>query len=191
MTLQRWMLVPALVAGWLAAAGPASAAVNDEAGLFSADAIKRADQTIQKIQREYGTGLTVDTVPRIPANLEGKFKQLGKDEFFRDWAESKAKRERDKGIYVLICKSPGRVEALVDAQTREKNFTYRNRDELVKKMLAQFGEKKWDAEQINGFTGQTLYPVLRRAAPHYDDPEFRRAAARLPVLPSADPARVR
>ena len=54
-----------------------------------------------------------------------------------------------------------------------------------------FGEKKWDAEQINGFTGQTLYPVLRRAAPHYDDPEFRRAAARLPVLPSADPARVR
>jgi hypothetical protein len=54
-----------------------------------------------------------------------------------------------------------------------------------------FGEKKWDAEQIGGFNGQALYPVLRRAAPHYDDPEFQRAAARLPVLPAADLARLR
>jgi hypothetical protein len=54
-----------------------------------------------------------------------------------------------------------------------------------------FGEKKWDAEQINGFGGQALFPVLRRAAPHYDDPEFRRAAAWLPALPPGDPQRLR
>jgi hypothetical protein len=151
MSITRWMLAPALVAGWLMAAGPAPAApVNDEAGLFSADAVKKADQVIQKIQRDYGTGLTIDTVPRIPANLEGKFKQLGKDEFFRDWAESKAKRERDKGIYVLICKNPGRVEVLVDEQTRAKNFTLRDRNALVKTMLVRFGEKKWDEGLLDG-----------------------------------------
>lgn len=54
-----------------------------------------------------------------------------------------------------------------------------------------FGEKKWDAEQINGFTAQALYPVLRRAAPRYDDPDVRRAAARLPGLPPADLSRLR
>ena len=54
-----------------------------------------------------------------------------------------------------------------------------------------FGEKKWDAEQIGGFNGQALYPVLRRAAPHYDDPEFRRVAARLPALAPADVANLR
>jgi len=54
-----------------------------------------------------------------------------------------------------------------------------------------FGEKKWDAEQINGFNGQALYPVLRRAAARYDDPEFRHAAARLPALGPADLARLR
>jgi hypothetical protein len=147
MSITRWMLVPAVLAGWFTAAGPAPAAtptVNDEAGLFSADAVRKADQTIAKIQRDYGTGLVIDTVPRIPANLEGKFKQLGKEEFFREWAESKAKRERDKGIFILICKSPGRVEALVDEETRVKNFTYRDRDAMVKKMLSRFSEKKWD-----------------------------------------------
>jgi hypothetical protein len=54
-----------------------------------------------------------------------------------------------------------------------------------------FGEKKWDAEQIGGFNGAALFPLLRRAAPHYDDPDVRRAAARLPALPPADISRLR
>ncbi len=54
-----------------------------------------------------------------------------------------------------------------------------------------FGEKKWNAEQINGFNGSALYSVLRRAAPHYDDPDIRRAVARLPELAAADPMRLR
>jgi Alginate lyase len=54
-----------------------------------------------------------------------------------------------------------------------------------------FGDTKWDAGQINGFTGAALHPVLRRAAPHYDDREFRGAAARLPPLPAADLSRLR
>jgi hypothetical protein len=54
-----------------------------------------------------------------------------------------------------------------------------------------FGDKKWDAQQIGGFNGSALYTVLRRAAPHYVDDEFRRAAARLPPLAAADSLRLR
>jgi hypothetical protein len=54
-----------------------------------------------------------------------------------------------------------------------------------------FGEKKWDAEQINGFSGPALFPVLRRAAPHYDDDVFRRVVARLPELSAVDVGRLR
>jgi hypothetical protein len=54
-----------------------------------------------------------------------------------------------------------------------------------------FGDKKWDAQQINGFNGQALYGVLRRAAPHYKDDEVGRAAARVPALPPADGLRLR
>jgi hypothetical protein len=53
------------------------------------------------------------------------------------------------------------------------------------------GDRKWDAQQINGFNGQVLYPVMRRAAAHYEDAEFRQAAARVPALPPADVSRLR
>jgi Alginate lyase len=54
-----------------------------------------------------------------------------------------------------------------------------------------FGDRKWQDQQINGFNGQALYGVLRRAAPHYKDDEFRRAVVRLPALPPADVLRLR
>jgi len=53
-----------------------------------------------------------------------------------------------------------------------------------------FGDRKWEAEQINGFNGPALYGVLRRAAPHFTDAEFRAATVRLPPLAPADGARL-
>jgi hypothetical protein len=51
-----------------------------------------------------------------------------------------------------------------------------------------FGDKKWDAEQISAFNPQALHQVLRRAAPHYGDEEFRRVVGRLPAIPPSDVA---
>jgi hypothetical protein len=51
-----------------------------------------------------------------------------------------------------------------------------------------FGDKKWDAQQINGFNGSALYVVLRRAAAHYDDDAFRKVVARVPPATSTDRA---
>jgi hypothetical protein len=49
-----------------------------------------------------------------------------------------------------------------------------------------FGDKKWEFEQINAFNGSSLFAVLRRAAAHYDDAEFRAAAKRLPPIGSSE-----
>jgi hypothetical protein len=49
-----------------------------------------------------------------------------------------------------------------------------------------FGDKKWDFEQINSFSGASLFGVLRRAAGHYDDAEFEAAVKRLPAVNSTD-----
>jgi hypothetical protein len=54
-----------------------------------------------------------------------------------------------------------------------------------------FGEKRWEAPQINGFNGEALHTVLRRAGAHYDDEELRRAVARLPPLAPAHRLRLR
>jgi hypothetical protein len=49
-----------------------------------------------------------------------------------------------------------------------------------------FGEKKWDAQQINAFNPQGLHGVLRRAGSRYGDAEFQSYVKRLPPRPAAD-----
>jgi hypothetical protein len=52
------------------------------------------------------------------------------------------------------------------------------------------GEAKWPHEQIGNSDPHSLFPVLRRAAVHYRDAEFRRAADRIPPAPETDRARL-
>ena len=48
------------------------------------------------------------------------------------------------------------------------------------------GDAKWPHQQIGNMDPQSLFPVLRRAAPHYRDAEFRRFAERIPSPAAAD-----
>src|SRR5207245_49014 len=82
--------------------------------------------------------------PPNPADLEGKFKELGKEKFFAEWARQRIKELGVNGVYVLVCKSPARLEAEVTENTRKKDFTLADRDRLVKKMAERFREKKFD-----------------------------------------------
>ena len=145
----RWLLIPALLMGWLGLSAEASAAnkfpeIKDEAKLFSADALEKANQKIKEIYREHNKDLAIETVPGIPKDLQEKYKDLGKQKFFVEWAVKRAKDEGVKGIYVLICKEPAHLQIEVDKATRKKAFTLDDRDKLVKKMLAKFGDKKDD-----------------------------------------------
>ena len=49
-----------------------------------------------------------------------------------------------------------------------------------------FGDRKWEFEQINGFNGSALFPIVRRAAPHYEDAEFQAVATRVPPVAPGD-----
>src|SRR5437868_712230 len=81
----RWLLVPALLAGGLGPARPAQAAaprVFDEAKVFSPDAVAKADRAVKELAREYHVPVIIDTVPRIPDDLQAKYKEEGKAKFF-------------------------------------------------------------------------------------------------------------
>lgn len=49
-----------------------------------------------------------------------------------------------------------------------------------------FSDRKWPDRQIGAWTPESLFPVLRRAAPHYTDQEFTRVIARVPAIAAAD-----
>jgi uncharacterized protein len=144
----RSVLVPALLAGWLATAGRAAAVypppVKDEGKFFSAEALDKANRTIRQIYQRFEKDVVIETFPTIPADLEKKYKEEEKASFFNEWARKRAEELGVNGIYILICKKPGRVEVEVGNQTQKKAFTRNDRDRLVQGILKDFKEKKFD-----------------------------------------------
>ena len=142
------VLVPAVLAGWLAAAGVASAVfpppVKDEGKFFSAEALEKANKKIRQIYTDFACDVVVETVPAVPADMEAKYKELGRDKFFLEWAQKRAKEIGVNGVYVLVCKSPGRVEVFLSGPTGKRRFAEGDRDRIVNKMLGPFRDKKFD-----------------------------------------------
>jgi alginate lyase len=77
---------------------------------------------------------------------------------------------------------------LWDYQTTDGRSIRRAIDFLIPFAL---GDRKWPYQQIGEWPAGTLFPVMRRAARHYQDPAYRAAMARVPTLAPADRARLR
>ncbi len=123
----------------------AAARVNDQAGFFSADAIRKANEATAAIARDFGKELAIETLSAVPAEQEERFRTLGKDRFFEEWSRQRAEAERVRGIYILITKKPGHVQVAVDRATRERGFSADDRQRLVKEMTAQLAARQYDA----------------------------------------------
>lgn len=48
------------------------------------------------------------------------------------------------------------------------------------------GDRQWTYQQIGGFEGKSFFPLLRRAAPHYQGDKFKAAELRIPKLEPSD-----
>jgi len=70
--------------------------------------------------------------------------------------------------------------------TRKGSTTPAIRGALLYLAPYALGDTKWSHQQIGGWDPEALFPVLRLAASHYRDPEFRRVTARVPVVGPAD-----
>jgi uncharacterized membrane protein YgcG len=147
MSLRRCRMA-AVLAGWLALAGPAAAVfpppVKDEAKFFSAEALERANKKIRQLYTDFACDVVVETVPAVPADMEAKYKELGRDKFFLQWAGNRARELGVNGVYVLVCKSPGRVEVFLNGPASKRLFGAGARDQIVNKMLGPFRDKKFD-----------------------------------------------
>ena len=146
--------------------GDLAAQVSDEGAFFSAEAVEKADAKIKEIYRDYGRGLLVDTVGKVPDRLQDKYKELGKKDFFTGWARQRAEDARAKGVYVLICREPARLQVEIDRATRVKAFTAEDRERLLKKIVPLLREKQNDAtlSETVDFVQATLKANLGKRA---------------------------
>jgi uncharacterized protein len=167
------LLLAGLVPGGAAVAQQRKAAdpprrVQDDAGLFSEAAVRKANERIAEIKRRYHKDLLIETVERV--TRDGKtvtFKDNAeKHRFFVDLAARKVENARVNGVYVLISEDPKYVQVVEGQVTRERGlFTEKDRDELAKKVIAGLnsGNKDRALENATAFVGRTFEEHKDRA----------------------------
>src|SRR5579875_2331013 len=169
-SISRWLLIPALLIGWLGLSTGAFAAVapviKDDGKFFSAEAVEKANAQIKKIAQDYDKDLLIETFPTIPADLKKDYQPEKKREFFEKWARDRAHDNAVNGVYVLICKTPPHLQVEVGNETQKKAFTVRNRNELAKMLLDKFKAKKYDEGLLEAvdYYGKTLRQNLGRSS---------------------------
>jgi uncharacterized membrane protein YgcG len=121
-----------------------AAAVHDNAGIFSADAVAKAEAAITQIRDRHHRDLRIETFPQLSDEQRAAFDRQGKARFFAQWAADRARNAEVDGVFILICMSPGHVEVVHAGQGSDKVFTARDRDELSPAMGKVLGEKQYD-----------------------------------------------
>jgi uncharacterized protein len=97
MLKSRWLLaLPLVLAATASSAGAAS--IRDDARLFGAEAVRQAEATLSRIERETQLTTTIETID----SLNG--------ESVDDVALQHARRSRTQGIFILIAKQEKKID---------------------------------------------------------------------------------
>jgi uncharacterized protein len=156
------MLAALLAAGWLASPALAEKPAAKKAGvlhvygnadtkLFSDDGIKRAESSMHGAQFEGGMMLTVDTYHEVPASRKAEADRVKNDKgqwrsFMNNWALERAKDDKAKGIYILICQSPGGVAVRSTKQTLDRGFSDSDAEKIQDSLIHAFRESRGKSE---------------------------------------------
>jgi hypothetical protein len=119
---------------------------TDGAKFFSDEAWKQVAAAADKLLKEKGLDLVIETYPAPPKGDAEKVRAMSaadRETFFRDFARERVKAEKLVGLYVVINKSPGSLYV-----ERAEAAGGKVPDEVVTKvkqaLLAAFREKKYD-----------------------------------------------
>jgi uncharacterized membrane protein YgcG len=148
----------------LAVASPAWAVVpeiQDGGGFFKPETIAKANDLLAEIGKKHDKDLLVETYATVPADKVAAVKAMEKDarsQFFQEWANSRARRRRVNGVYILICKEPGHIQVEVGRETQKGAFTTKDRTRLQEILIGAFEKKEYDRGLIEAveFVQKTL-----------------------------------
>lgn len=115
---------------------PGVAHITDDAGLFSTDAKRQAENKMSSSKFDRGLHFSVDTHKSAPDEWRKKYEAAGdKPAVVRDWAKSIATNDREKGPFVLIVramagKATGHTVVLIDTESANRGFGKGDEDAL-------------------------------------------------------------
>jgi uncharacterized membrane protein YgcG len=150
MPFRCWIWIPALIASWLVTPSATIAAtpeVNDDAGFFKPETLRRANRLIRAINSRHHKEVLIQTFQTVPKGKEEEATSKDpamRNRFFSEWGKQNARHARVNGIFILVCRQPGRLEILVSNETRRGAFTAEDLGELTAIIRRSFRNKDFD-----------------------------------------------
>lgn len=151
-----WVLLLSGSPGTLLASG-----IYDNAELFSDAVEKKVLDQFNRIEKESGHETIIESIARVPRTEFTS--QADKDRYFQELLLSTARARKADGAFVLICKTPGRVQ--IDFH-RSLHISSRERDKIRDAALPYFKAKDFDAglQSLSDGIASQLRPTVQAEA---------------------------
>jgi uncharacterized membrane protein YgcG len=149
-------------------ASGATPGVRDAANMFSADALRQADEQLTDLHRKHGWEIVFETID----TLEGKSIDRA--------TEDKARSLQVRGVYFLVAKREGKIHYWIERPALNA-FDKATVESAIQKVIGGFKQKKFDAGLLNavGYLAEvadrrpsaTEQKAQTRSAPAASQPE--------------------
>jgi hypothetical protein len=124
--------------------------VHDGGAFFSAAALSEAAEIIRSIAAFHGRDVYVETYAEVPEHLRADLARDGREKFYDDWLNRRARQLGIRGVFVLVTRAPGRVQVGVDKATQRRAFTPDDRDALRDALVTAFRASRYDQGLLDG-----------------------------------------
>jgi hypothetical protein len=130
--------------------------VHDQAKFFSAEELKKANEKIRDVMRQYDKDLMIETYATVAAEPGAErvkaMSRADRNKYFHTWAEDRVRAMVVNGIYILVCKEPPHVQVEVTPAARPQ-FGPKAYEKLIGMLIADFHEHHFDQglERAIGF----------------------------------------
>ena len=133
-----------------AVAAEGETSVADGGAFFSAETVSAAGDIIRAIQAHHERDVRVETYDEVPPQLRGDLARDGLDKFYDDWLNRRARQLGVRGVFILVTRTPGRVQVGVDKSTARRAFPPDDRDALRDALVLAFRNARYDAGLLDG-----------------------------------------
>jgi uncharacterized membrane protein YgcG len=147
MTSPRWLVaIPIVVAASFIATPAPAASVRDRAHMFSAEAVKKAQAQLDRIEQASHVPIVIETIESVS---EGG-SPAAKKRAIEDLAVKRDKAIRDEGLYLLISRDDHLISHVLIRERLADLVPIEKRDAIREAFIGRFHERDFDGGLLKG-----------------------------------------
>ena len=144
MVRHQWLrALPLVVMAALAVSQAEAGEIRDRAGMFSAEAVRKARAELDRTEKKTGISVLIETIDAIPGLDKSASANVRKDAI-ETLAERRAREAGSEGVYLLLSKNDKLSSQILVRERYEPLLPREARQAVRDAMLAEFKSGKYD-----------------------------------------------